>query len=653
MMRELTHEGLATAPQVCRVWRDVIASDDRLWQHHYGKHNWPHPFYNKQQLYTSWKDAYIHQTGRSCYDCLTWTQRTTLGFAPLKLRFCQKCRQGYESSNPTQRLLSASEAQYRFRLKAAHLQEVPHALDANPINPQFDAMRLYRRPDVFRRAVEVHGSVDAVCAQMRRRLDDPSSRHNLERSSRKEARRRSDLTNLQAVKVRDRQTDSNWHLRQQNEQPQARQQEPRPTAIQAAVERLGGKFARVVIKRGKANVFKAGHPLVYSGAIDRVVGRAPAAGDVVVVTDGADTAIAWGVYNPVSMFRVRIMQVESEVARDPTFALDLLGLVKHRIGQAKDLRRALGLVGSSDAYRLVNSEGDRLSGIIVEYLRGSLVVASSAAWVERYRAEITHALEAATQSRVSRWQAAVDMLKEEGVEQSSSDGESEASASDTEAEEMHALAEGGVHFLMSGKGQKTGFYADQRESRQLIRSLAKGKRVLDLCCYTGGFAMCAAVGGASHVTGVDSSAKAISLAQAAAYREDLNALKPEACQFVQADIVAFMQQAKADGQQWDIVVLDPPKLAPNRKALRRATTHYRKLNTLAMQLTQPGGLLMTCSCSGAMTQSGEFVPMLQAAAAQAGRAITLLRSAGAASDHTLDPAFPEGHYLTNVLLRVL
>jgi 23S rRNA G2069 N7-methylase RlmK/C1962 C5-methylase RlmI len=173
--------------------------------------------------------------------------------------------------------------------------------------------------------------------------------------------------------------------------------------------------------------------------------------------------------------------------------------------------------------------------------------------------------------------------------------------------------------------------------------------VLDLCCYAGGFALSAAAGGAAEVLGIDSSPTAVELARA---NVELNSWQ-ETCDFQRADVEDFMKQALEQRRQWDLVVLDPPKLAPNRRALDKATRRYRRLNSLAMRLVAPGGLLMTCSCSGAMSQSDTFVPTLQQAARDAGRRVTVLREAGAAPDHTIDPAYPEGRYLTNVLLRVL
>ncbi|GFR46311.1 hypothetical protein Agub_g7876, partial [Astrephomene gubernaculifera] len=194
-----------------------------------------------------------------------------------------------------------------------------------------------------------------------------------------------------------------------------------------------------------------------------------------------------------------------------------------------------------------------------------------------------------------------------------------------------------------------------------------GVSVLDLCCYSGGFALAAAAAGASRVVGVDSSEEAISLANANAALNGFSSSSassssssPTAAStasptvsFVRADISDYMKAAIAEGQSYDIVVLDPPKLAPDRNSLGRAKAKYLRLNSAAMRLVRPGGLLMTCSCSGAMTQSGQFTEVLLEAARQAGRQVRVLRHAGASPDHPLLPAYPEGEYLTNMTLAVV
>eukprot|EP00891_Asterochloris_glomerata_P001710 jgi/Astpho2/1710/e_gw1.00032.69.1_t len=399
--------------------------------------------------------------------------------------------------------------------------------------------------------------------------------------------------------------------------------------------------------------------MVFSGAVDRVVGKQPRKGDAVLVTDGAETALAWGVYNGSSMFRVRLMQLESSMRRPGALdlAFNVEALVAARLQTALQLRAALG-ISQQGIYRLVNAEGDRLSGLVVDVFRGQssvhLAVVSSAAWVERYRPFIEQQLCSLFNKDDSPeviWLPAAAMLQEEGIA-----ADVDAAAQPTEEAPTVQVEEHSVKYKIAQRGgQKTGFYADQRDSRRLIQQLCREKRVLDLCCYTGGFALNAAVGGAAHVTGVDTSASAI---QQAHHNAALNGLPATQYTFVREDIQDFLKDHLRDSpelpQAWDVVVLDPPKLAPNRKSLDKANSMYRKLNGLAMRVIKPGGLLMTCSCSGAMTQSGNFVDMLQASSHKfLSMSITIVRMAGAAPDHTLDPAYPEGAYLTNVLLRVL
>ncbi|KAJ8510868.1 hypothetical protein OPV22_001302 [Ensete ventricosum] len=406
-------------------------------------------------------------------------------------------------------------------------------------------------------------------------------------------------------------------------------------------------LAKVVLKKGKTQVFKNGNPMVYSGAVDRIIGRPPPkTGDAVLVTDGSERPIGWGMYNSVSMFCVRLMQLEEEATRDPSYVLNMEKLLEARLDAAVDLRRSMGLPSDdTNIYRLVNSEGDRLSGLIVDVFGDVAVIASSAAWIEKYKQEIEFLVGRVRNVNHIKWRPSTDILKEEGLE-ISDQGDPGSSSCPGRVKVM----ENGICYLISLEGQKTGFYADQRESRHLISSISRDRRVLDVCCYSGGFALNAASGGAKDVIGIDSSSPALELAKE---NIQLNKLDPGRISFLREDATEFMKGAAARNESWDVVILDPPKLAPRRKVLQSASGMYRNLNSLAMQITKRGGLLMTCSCSGAMTQSGLFLSVLQGAASMAGRRITVLRQAGVACDHPIDPSYLEGAYLTNFLLRVL
>lgn len=406
--------------------------------------------------------------------------------------------------------------------------------------------------------------------------------------------------------------------------------------------------AKVILKKGKTQLFRDGSPMVYSGAVDRIIGRPPPkTGDVVLVADGTQKPIGWGLYNSCSMFCVRLMQLEEEVSGDPSCALNVEKLLETRITAAISLRKNLGLPSANtNAYRLVNSEGDRLSGLIVDVFGDLAVIASSAAWVEKYKQHIKKCISGFDVIKSIVWRPSTEILKEEGLDVGDLIlGEEELPGSSGRVK----IVENGISYMISLDGQKTGFYADQRENREFISTISDGQRVLDMCCYTGGFALNAACGHALDVTGVDTSSPALELAN---QNVVLNNLDPGRISFLKQDATIFMKNAASRNELWDIVIMDPPKLAPRRKVLQSASGMYRNLNSLAMRLTKPGGFLMTCSCSGAMTQSGQFLAVLQGAASMAGRKITVVRQVGAACDHPIDPSYPEGAYLMNVLLRV-
>ncbi|XP_020227536.1 uncharacterized protein LOC109808804 [Cajanus cajan] len=404
--------------------------------------------------------------------------------------------------------------------------------------------------------------------------------------------------------------------------------------------------AKVVLKKGKTQLFKDGNPMVYSGAVDRIIGRPPPkTGDIVVVADGTERPIGWGMYNSVSMFCVRLMQLEDEANSDSSCALNMEKLIETRVDAAVELRRRLGLPSvHTNAYRLINSEGDRLSGLIIDVFGDVAVVASSAAWVEKYKSEIEACITKINYINHIKWRPSVDILKEDGVNVSNL-----KEVCSSTCPERTKIVENGIVYTISLNGQKTGFYADQRENRQFISRISDGQKVLDLCCYSGGFSLNAVRGGALNVTGIDTSLLALELAKENVV---LNNIDPGKISFLREDASEFMKGAILRNESWDIVIIDPPKLAPTKKVLHSASGMYRNLNSLAMQLTKRGGLLMTCSCSGAVTQSGIFLRILQGAASMAGRKITVLRQAGAACDHPIDPSYPEGAYLSNILLRV-
>lgn len=397
---------------------------------------------------------------------------------------------------------------------------------------------------------------------------------------------------------------------------------------------------------------------------------------------------------------------ESEEAVVTAAAANVLGmkvLLRHRVTAAVHLRRqVLGLprIDVTDTYRLIHGEGDGLSGLAVDVIgRHTLVVVSSAAWCERYRnliesvllEVINRAQGGVEETFTVVWKTAPARLAQDGIVATATttvavkngpdttpdlaaktdvddNGATDGAAEDEDEENTSILndesivdtskmvvsMENGIAYetYPYATGQKTGVYSDQRENRWDLAHYCQEKRVLDLCCFTGGFSLNAAIhGGAKHCTGIDSSPIAIAACHANAIRNDVTDLVT----FVPSDITTYLQACK---EQYDVVVLDPPKLAPSAKLLDKARRKYHALNRDALSVVDAtkGGLLFTCTCSAAMTQSEggqDFLKMVQAAALAAGRQVTLLKVNGAAPCHTQSPmSYPASAYLTAALFYV-
>jgi 23S rRNA G2069 N7-methylase RlmK/C1962 C5-methylase RlmI len=393
--------------------------------------------------------------------------------------------------------------------------------------------------------------------------------------------------------------------------------------------------------------------------------------------------IGYGFFNPVSMYRVFIF---CHQISHPELFKSVKNLINEKGSEIDTTERVLELVLrskvkdairartiqnlpslSTDSYRLVNGEGDGLSGLAIDILGGrAAVVMASAAWCELYRETIMRVIDDVLKSEHPIysngespleivWRNTPMRLKQDGYILPEQTNDSEL----TEKESTPVIVtENGIKyntFPFDPSSQKTGFYCDQRDNRFNLAKLCEGKTVLDLCCYTGGFSLNAMIhGNAKSCVGVDSSAVAVDEADG---NRELNGVS-SSLSFVKMDITKYMKEANENGDEFDIVILDPPKLAPTIKQLDRASRKYHSLNRDAMKLInkKEGGLLLTHSCSGAMTQKNGgqfFLETIQGAALSAGRRITLLSSSGAAPCHTQDPAsFPANAYLTAALFSV-
>ena len=416
-------------------------------------------------------------------------------------------------------------------------------------------------------------------------------------------------------------------------------------AMADAAERRSVSPPLVILKKDKARIVRSGTPMVYGDSVDCVVGRAPAPGAVVIVADKARTPLAWGLYNDNSMYHVRVLQTAQDVHReDAQLIFDVDAVLQQRIREAVSLRRTLACdVGSSTAaYRLLNSEGDGTSGLVVDVFADAAVAQVSALWIEQSRSAVEKALLSEVPGvRRVLWRRVSAMLRlETGDAFEESDDGVDVDAADDEVE---VVEDGLLRFAVDLRGgQKTGFYCDQRENRRWLRALPlENARVLDLCCYTGGFSLSAAAGGAKSVLGVDSSEHAVALASENARRNGFS----EQCLFQSGDAIAVARELKANGEMYDVVVLDPPKLAPSAKAVAKAKRKYAQFNAAAIDVLKPGGMLVTCSCSGAVARTGILSDIVADVAHKAGRRAQLVRRSGAAPDHPISAKYPESQYL--------
>lgn len=382
----------------------------------------------------------------------------------------------------------------------------------------------------------------------------------------------------------------------------------------------------VIIKKGKAKPFWHHHPWVYSGAIFKIEGN-PRSGDVVTVVDHQKQFIARGFFDEDPQIRVRLFSWKEDRS--------LEDCLERKITSAIDLRNnLLKLPEKTTAYRLLNSEGDGCSGIIIDQYEECLVLQYAFSGMERYTPLLWEILKSKTKAKTLMSSPHLDV------------GFSRATLAESN---LRCIAEYGVRFYVDlAHGQKTGFYCDQRENRHWLTQLASPKRVLDVFCYTGGFGVhLAAKTTPKEIIFLDDSKQALE----AAKRNLENNSKTHGV-FIKANAFREMERLVNDQERFDTIILDPPKLAPNQKALPNALRALVKLNANALKLLEQNGILTTCECSGDIS-IGTFMSVIQEAALIAKRELTILKIAGAGPDHPIHPACPEGAYLKVLFCRAL
>jgi 23S rRNA (cytosine1962-C5)-methyltransferase len=392
---------------------------------------------------------------------------------------------------------------------------------------------------------------------------------------------------------------------------------------------------RVILKPRRAQPFYGRHPWVFAGAIAAVAGD-PADGAEVDVVSHTGDWIARGLYNSHSKIRIRLYSWQPDQSLDRAFFRD-------RLVAAVRLRRdVLGLDRPDGACRLVFSEGDGLSGLTVDRYDRWLAVQFTSLGLAQRRDLLAELLMDVTGAAGIYLRTERGIGRLEGVELHDGPLCGESPPVPITIEDS-----GGLRYHVNlAEGQKTGFYLDQRDNRRAAARYAAGRKVLDAFCYTGGFGLHAARAGATHVEGVDSSAAALDLARQNA---DLNGLS--SMEFIQADVFDHLADLVKEGRRFGMIVLDPPKFARSRSAVPEALRGYRRLQTFALRLLDPDGVLVTCCCTGLINME-MLDALLAQVAAEGRRDVQILERHGQAADHPVAVTCLESSYLKCLIARV-
>ena len=394
-------------------------------------------------------------------------------------------------------------------------------------------------------------------------------------------------------------------------------------------------LVRLELQRGLGRHLRAGHPWVFRKAVEKLPRIPP--GSVVDLTEGGKF-VARGYFDPLSPIAVRVLTRDVRESIDGDF-------FRRRVRSAWEVRERLLDRTDTDSFRLVHGESDGLPGVVADLYAGTVVLKLYSAGLTPARGMLVEALRAlpGVRSVLGRDQ------------QAGEEGDDEAPGAGArllwgqEPPDPVVIQERGVRFGVDvRRGQKTGFFLDQRENRALVRRLSRGASVLNCFSFSGGFSVNAALGGASRVFSVDQDADALALARE---NFDRNGLDPNAHDFLAADVFTVLSSFRDEGRRFDVVILDPPAFAKSQRAVEAAIDGYASLNRQALEVVAPGGLLVTASCSARVTPEA-FEGAVKEAGFKGGVDLTLVEERYQPPDHPIRLQFPEGRYLKFLVLRV-
>ena len=394
---------------------------------------------------------------------------------------------------------------------------------------------------------------------------------------------------------------------------------------------------RIILRKGREDSLRRFHPWVFSGAIAEIQGN-PSEGDIVSVYASDGAFLAYGHYQ-IGSIAVRVLSFDDSALRPDFWEIML--------SRALNVRKSCGLDGNpqTDCYRLVHGEGDNLPGLIIDYYGGVCVMQAHSVGMFRAKKQIAEALRKVygdslkavydKSSGTAPYKAGLELI----------DGYMYRHPEFRDDEQV--VVENGQKFLVNWtEGQKTGFFLDQRDNRALVGSLSRGRNVLNLFCYTGGFSIYALANGALHVDSVDSSRKAMMMVDR---NVELNGFDPSLHTSLCCDAIDYLRDVPEG--KYDLMIVDPPAFAKHRGALKNALRAYQRLNAAAISKVAPGGFVFTYSCSQVVDKEA-FALAVFSAAAQCGRSVRILDRLNQPCDHSVNIYHPEGEYLKGLLLYV-
>ena len=393
---------------------------------------------------------------------------------------------------------------------------------------------------------------------------------------------------------------------------------------------------RLFLAKGREKSLLRRHPWVFSGAVQRVEGKA-LSGETIDILDSQGKWLARGAYSPESQIRARVWTFQQDEEINIDFFI-------RRLQQAQSWRDWVAQRDGLDGYRLIAGESDGLPGITIDRFQNFLVLQLLSAGAEYQRPALLSALQHCYPECSIYDRSDVAVRKKEGLPLA------QGPVLGDLPPELLPITEHGMKLLVDiQQGHKTGFYLDQRDSRLAARNYSAGRRVLNCFSYTGAFAVSALMGGCAQVISVDTSQAALDIAK---QNVELNKLDLNKAEFVRDDVFQLLRNYRAQGEKFDLIIMDPPKFVENKNQLASACRGYKDINMLALQLLNPGGILLSFSCSGLMP-TDLFQKILADAAVDAGRDVQFIEQFRQAADHPVIATYPEGRDLKGFAWRVM